>query len=466
LFKYPIIFLLLVAALPGCKKQDFISGPEARLRISADSIRFDTVFTSTGSITQFVRIFNENDEKLLLNNIKLAGGASSPFKINVDGLQGPSVNNIELDANDSTYLFVTVTINPTATKLPFIVRDSISIEYNGNIKWIQLQAWGQNARFLRSKVVQANEVWTDSLPYVIIGDLTIAQNVTLTIQKGTRIFLHADAPILVEGTLLVNGEQYDSTKVIFTGDRLDEPYRDFPASWPGIYFRKTSKDNVMNFASIKNAYQGIVVEDPSNNANPKLVLFSCIVDNCYDAGLLAVKSDIKATNCLFSNSSKNIILIHGGKYDFTHCTDAAYSNEFILHKDPVLFVSDFIKTGNVISTANLQATFTNCIFWGDNGTVETEIVTAKLGTGTFTVSFIHCLWKEKEPVANITKVNPVINEDPRFDSINIQKRFFSFRLQPVSPAINKGVNTGVMTDLDGKLRPIGLPDLGSYEKNP
>ena len=465
--KYPIIpIIIIVSIFSACKKDGFVTRPDAFLRTSSDSLHFDTVFSTTGSVTHLVKIHNENDQKLKIRKIKIAGGTSSPFKFNVDGFPGPEVSELDLNANDSTYLFVTVTIDPSLSTTPFIVRDSISIEYNGNTKWIQLEAWGQNANFFRSKNIETNETWSSNLPYVLIGALTIKENVTLTIEKGTRVYLHANAPMIVDGTLIVNGEQYDSTRVVFTGDRLDEPYRDFPASWPGIYFRKTSKDNVLNYAIVKNAFQGVVSEDPSNNANPKLILNSCVIDNCYDAGLLAVRSDIKCINSLFSNSGKNIMLVYGGKYDFTHCTDAAYSNQYILHKDPVLFVTDFIKIGNVISTADLQATFTNSIFWGDNGTVETEIITSKQGTGAFKVSFINCLWKEKDPVLNITKANPIINQDPRFDSIDIQKHHFSFRLLPSSPAIDKGVNTTITTDLDGKLRPVGLPDLGSYEKNP
>jgi hypothetical protein len=63
-------------------------------------------------------------------------------------------------------------------------------------------------------------------------------------------------PLIVNGTLNVTGEKWDSTKVVFTGDRLDEPYRDFPASYPGIIFSETSKNNRIEYAVIKNAYQG------------------------------------------------------------------------------------------------------------------------------------------------------------------------------------------------------------------
>jgi hypothetical protein len=66
--------------------------------------------------------------------------------------------------------------------------------------------------------------------------------------------------------------------------------------------------------------------------------------------------------------------------------------------------------------------------------------------------------------ANIISNQIINNQQPQFDSINTSKNYYSFRLQTGSPAINKGTNAGVITDLDGKARPVGLPDLGCFEK--
>src|SRR5439155_5806429 len=115
---------------------------------------------------------------------------------------------------------------------------------------------------------------------------------------------------------------------------LDEPYKNYPASWPGIYFSATSKDNIFNYVVIKNSYQSIAARDPSSNTNPKVTLNECVIDNSYDAGIIASYSSITAVNCLVSNCGKNIELIKGGNYNFPHCTVASYSNSYILHKDP------------------------------------------------------------------------------------------------------------------------------------
>jgi len=460
-----LVSISILILFYSCKKDSFITSPDAEITISAEEIKFDTVFTTAGSITQSFKIINENDQKLRISSIKLMGGSASYFKINADGFVGPEVSDIEMEANDSVYVFVSVSINQSAANIPFIIKDSIQVNYNGTKRQVSLEAWGQNAHFFRNKKITSDEIWNNDLPYVILGSLTVDPNKKLTINKGCRIYIHADAPILVDGTLEINGDKDTVDRVQFCGDRLDEPYNDFPAGWPGIFFRSMSKDNRFNYAVIKNAYQALVVQDPSVNANPKLTLNECIVDNAYDAGIIAINSSIRARNCLVSNCGKNVILAKGGDYQFTHCTVASFSNSYILHRDPVLFVSNYILVNNIPVTANLSAAFRNCIFWGQDGTVEDEVVVAKNGNTTFNVSFNENLWKVLNTPANITSTGIINNQNPVFDSINTTKRLYSFRLKDDSPAKNKATNAGVTIDLDGKPRPVGIaPDLGCYEK--
>ena len=457
----PLLFL--VCLLTACKKESFITSSDARLRTSEETITFDTVFTSVGSVTKFFRIHNDNEQKLRISSIKLAGGLSSPFKINADGFKGPEINDLEMEGGDSLYVFVSVRVDPVSGTLPFVVEDSISITFNGKTNWVQLEAWGQNANFLRGRKLTGDVVWDNRLPYVILDGLLIDTTATLTIEKGTKIYLHADAPFIVDGSLKIIGEHYDSTRVRFASDRLDAPYKDFPGSWPGIYFRGSSRDNVLNFATIANAYQGVVVEKPSVNANPKLVLNGCIIDNIYDVGILGLQTSIRATNCVVSNCAKNILLAYGGNYDFNHCTVAAYSNLFMAHKEPVLQVANYIKDGSNYLTANLTSVFRNCIFWAESGNVDDEVFVSKQGNTVFDVTFTNCLWKVKTVPANINQSNMINNKDPMFETIDTQKGIYDFRLQTGSPAINAGIVTGSTTDIQGKTRTAG-PDLGAYEK--
>lgn len=463
--KLAIGCIILLCVLFSCKKESFIKSGSASLSTSIDTLKFDTVFTTTGSVTQSFKIFNGNDQKLLLSHVRLAGGNTSYFKLNVDGTPGQEINNIELLPNDSAYVFVQVKINPTSADLPFVIRDSISISYNGNIKYIQLEAFGQNARFYRNLVLRGSSAWASDLPIVILGGLLVDTTATLTIRKGTRIYLHPDAPLIVNGTLIVQGTKDE--KVIFASDRIDPFYRDLPAGWPGIYFTGSSKNNKIDFAIIKNAYQGIVSQEGTTNGLPKVVLSHSIIDNIYDAGLFGINSSIEADNCLISNCGKNISLVLGGNYSFTHCTVATYGNFFVDHNFPVLLATNFIEQNSTVYTGDLKASFTNCIFWGEGGTIENEIILGKKPNALFDVTFENMVYKNKDADFSpaILTGNNFENTDPKFDSINVTKNYYDFHITKDinSPAIDQGSPTPYPTDLDEKNRNV-LPDLGCYEK--
>lgn len=456
-----ILYILLPLALLAACRKDTLNSKDARLQLSVDSLRFDTVFTSAGSTTQFFLIKNENRQPIRINKVELMGGSNSPFRMNVDGIAGTVITNLEIEGNDSMYVFVNANINPNANQQPFVLNDSIAVEWNNNRSFVQLEAWGQNARYLRNTIIRSNEVWDNTLPYVILGGLLIDTPATLTIQPGTRIHLHASAPLVVDGSLVVNGTKADS--VTFQGNRLDLPYRNFPGSWPGIYLRGSSRNNVLTHTIIKNAYQGIIADGPATGNQPKLVLNNCILDNIFDAAVLGFNSSISAGNCLISNSGNNILLIYGGTYNFTHCTAVSYSNNFITHKNPVVVATNFTRQNGQLITAPLQASFTNCIIWGSEGFVENEIVVQREGAATVNVGLQNVLFRARTDPQHTSFTNVIRNTDPAFDSVDVSRRFFNFRLQAGSPAINKGIVTPLLTDIDGLPR-IGLPDLGCFER--
>jgi hypothetical protein len=458
------LLIIFVLYFSSCKKDSFITSSNAQITTSTDTLKYDTVFTSVGSVTRSFKINNLNSQKLLLNKIKLMNGQASAFKININGVAASEVNNIEIAANDSMYVFVTVTINPNTANLPFIVKDSVLIMFNGNSRFVQLEAYGQNAIFLKNQVIKGNVTWTNKMPYVLLGSLRIDTTALLTIEAGCKIYLHADAPFIVDGTLVVNGTKQEN--VFFSGDRLDTDYKGLPAGWPGIYCRGSSKNNVLKYAVIENAYQAVVAEQPSGNAAPKLTLHQCVINNAYDAGLLCVNSSMYADNSLITNCGTNISFVYGGDYKLTNCTVASYSNNYIIHKKAVLSVTNAAQLDGSIVTADLSSIFTNCIFWGDDGSVENEIAVNKEGNNAFNVIFNHCLYKAKTDPLNTTINEAVKNTNPLFDSINVSKQLYNLHISNSNaPGVNKGINgTGFAKDLDDNNRSVGLPDIGCYEK--
>src|SRR5688572_5706059 len=143
-----ITLFSLVVAVSSCKKDDLLTESSAKLEFSDDTIMFDTVFTSMGSTTKQLKIFNRNSQPIRISSIRLAGGSTSTYRLNVDGLTGKSFSDVEIPAKDSLFIFIEVTINPQDASTPFIVQDSIIFETNGNIQDVDLVAFGQYAIYI------------------------------------------------------------------------------------------------------------------------------------------------------------------------------------------------------------------------------------------------------------------------------------------------------------------------------
>ncbi len=470
LHRYFIFLSTLALWLGSCQKDRFIISKDATLIVGVDTLKFDTVFTTLGSVTRRFTIVNNNAQKLRIDQISLGGGSASAFELNINGLAVPTANNLELAANDSLYVFVRVTIDPNVQNQAFVVQDSIGIAYNGNLRQVQLQAFGQNARFIQGGTISTNTTWDASLPYVILQPLTIMAGATLTIERGTRIFCNANAPLIVNGSLQCLGGAALQDRIVFRGDRLDAEFRDFPGGWPGIIFNGTSTNNRLVYTNILNAFQAIVVGGLPNAVPAKLVMEQCIIDNAFDAGIFALNTSIIAQNCRITQcgndgqpgeGGSNLIVSGGGQYLFEHCTIATVANFFQNHRQPVVVVGNSLQG----AAAPLSVRFINSIIHGEGGQPENELLVTRTAGADFNVVLQNTLYKSKDEVANIVAQNELRNLAPQFDSINTSLRQYNFRLRGSSPAIDAGAATSLTTDLDGLPRPTGQrPDMGSYER--
>src|SRR5688572_26596393 len=121
----PVSVLLLVVSLStSCRKEKFLT-TGGQIEFSTDTLMFDTVFTSQGSATRNIRIFNKQKDKVKLSSIRLKLGSKSPYRLNVNGIAGTEIKDVELAGNDSVWVFAAVTIDPTNEDNPFLVNDEL-----------------------------------------------------------------------------------------------------------------------------------------------------------------------------------------------------------------------------------------------------------------------------------------------------------------------------------------------------
>src|ERR1035437_957402 len=203
-----ICLFIGVISISSCKKDHITTDSSAKIGFSTSSILFDTVFTTVGSTTKTFLVYNRNSQSIKISSIRLARGTASNFRINVNGLKGVQFSDIEIRAKDSMFVFVEVTVNPNNSNSPLVIRDSIVFQTNGNMQDVHLEAWGQNAYFYTPNIFPANgfpgysniscdAVWKNDKPHVIYAYAVVDSGCTLTIESGTKVYMHPGAVLYV-----------------------------------------------------------------------------------------------------------------------------------------------------------------------------------------------------------------------------------------------------------------------------
>ena len=473
-----IIFAALVAILvfaTACKKDTVYEEIPVNLVFSEDTILFDTIFTTIGSSTQHIIVSNPEDRAIKISNIRLAGGANSYYRINVDGLSGTSFDNVEIAAKDSIYIFVEVTIDPQGNSNPMLVTDSIIFDTKGNIQDVDLIAYGRDAYFivadksignLHYKIVAREGVdttWTKDKPIVIYGYAVVDSTASLTIEAGTEIYFHSKSGLWIYkgGQLKVNGTLQEP--VSFQGDRPEEHYKDLPGQWDRIWINESDKENTINYAIIRNGFIGLQTEILQDvmGAN-KLNLKNTIIENMSGAGILSRYYSIDAENVLIDNCQQYCAaLTMGGNYEFRFSTFANYWS-YGARKTPSLYFNNYYQdpdTKQIYPFDLTKANFINCIIYGNQ---EEEIVVDNNSSGgQFNFLFDHALLKTKNNTSDVNNWKSVIlNQDPLFE----EPANNDLHLKTNSAAASKGkAGISPSLDLDGNQRDASTPDLGVYE---
>jgi len=454
IFKEGSLYILLLFTIsflscePGIEKVS--SDPSLKLSFSQDTVIFDTIFTSIGSITKRFKVYNRNKEAVNISNIRVAGDLNSPYTIFVNGDEGKEFLNTQIFGEDSILILVKAKIDPTIQNMPFVVEDSVLFNTNGNDQQVKLLAWGQNAHFLNDSIIACNSTWQNDKPYVIINSVLVDSLCTLTIEKGVRIFLHNNSNFYVGGKLIVQGAPNEN--VIFTNDRLDEPYKSTPGQWNGIFFLEGSKGNAIDYTTIRNSQYGIWLGTPDDDSTPDLVLTNSIIENVAIAGLICFTSDLDAYNLVIDNCGQYTLAnFAGGNYNYTHLTIANYSFDFVHNNPSIVFTDNLDLSDGSVIKGDLNVNIVNSILWGSLNSEVGFDLSDQLNRLTFYANYIKT---QNDTFA----LHNTINVDPQF----VKPELFDYKLDSMSPAIDAGVSTFVLKDIEGKDRGL-KPDLGAYE---
>lgn len=495
-----LVIIIVMSFLGSCRKDFSTVASQGELIFSKDTVFLDTVFTRTSSSTRSFKVYNKSNKAITIPSIELARGENSYYRLNVDGSAGKSFENIDILAKDSIYIFVEATIDFDNVTNP-IYTDSIVFDKSNNFQDVDLVTLVQDATFyfpernadkikevivlgvdgegnnigVNGRLLKDNElVWTNDKPHVVYDFIGVPEGKTLTIQAGTKVHFHNNSGLLVQKGATLKVEGSFENEVVFEGDRLEPNFSDVAGQWSAIWLRSGSVNNSINYAIIKNASVGLLIDGVSDGTNPKVQIKNTQFYNFSNYGLLARHANLNAENLVMGNAGQTLLaLTAGGNYTVLHSTFANYWNS-ARDYSAVLVNNYFSSIDNgeeVVTPFNLQkADFTNCIIDGSNNLV---FVLSKVDDADFNFNVSHCMLKF---YASDTEVlnNPLY----KFDNASLYQNIIlngnpnfknRFKNQLIigkkSDAINKASQTGatlVPIDINRFSRTTS-PDIGAYQ---
>lgn len=418
-------YILLLAVIPwfslSCEKENYVGENEVKLEFSVDTVAFDTLFTTIGSTTRQVKVYNRSNRDVVIGSITLADGRQSPFRLNVDGDTSMVARNVEIMAGDSIFIFIQANLRyDTIHTLPFVVSDAIMFS---NGQRLPVSAWGRNAVYHRAPagswvhVIDCDN-WDHTRSHVFLDTAAIDSTFTLTLNAGEELYFANDAMLLVwrDGRLVVNGTA--DNPVVFTSVRHDGWYSFLPGQWSCILFYDGSTGNVIDHAVVENGTGGLRAM-----YGAEVTVSNTVVRNMSDCGLIGQGSAMTGTNLLVYDCMTSFLVMDGGNYSFTGCTFADYWRYSTRSLQSVVLTNYILNSdGSVASTGDLvAANFTDCIIYGNYG--EGEFLAAGIEGVQLNYSLTHCLVKGGD-----------WDEDPMFEDVEND----NYRLRDGSPAAGIG----------------------------
>ena len=424
-----LVIAVLLTLLPilsvSCTDDGYADERSVKLEFSADTVCFDTVFTTVATITQQVKVYNRSGNDIELQSVTLKHGRQSRFRLNVDGDTSMVARHVELQAGDSLFIFIQANIDPNNESEPFISTDSIVFS---NGQYLPLAAWGRNAVYHRIPAGDDSSwfcridcaAWRHDRPHVILDPAAVLYGNTLTLLPGDELHFADGAMLIIDSaaTLIANGTA--EQPVLFTSLRHDPWYRNMPGQWETVWFYNFSTGNVIDHAVVENGVGGLRCYPRA-----QLTVSNTVVRNCSDAGIIGQDATITGNNLLVYDCFSSVVLIGGGIYDFDRCTFADYWNYRDHTRDTAaVIVSNYYPLSPTDFYADdMRASFNDCIVYGTWTRGEMAVTTAEGFTmdTTFTHSLIRGGTWDEDPLFT----------DPQNDD---------YTLQDGSPAAGIGYN--------------------------
>jgi len=497
---------LLSLTLPGCKLREERLQTTGALEFSVDTVKFDTVFTTLRTVTKRLWVYNRNPRAVSVSLINLDNPASSPYTLLINGDLKQTATDLTIRGQDSLLILVRAKLPDNQQNGPakaYVLEEKLNFLTNGQQQRVLLRSFGQNIYLHDNETLRCGAIWRNDRPHVLYNTVRVSVGCTLRLRPGTRVFGHAGAALVVNGTLLVNDQAdyqpgagpTDTVKasnaniVRFAGDRSGEAqYATAPGQWTGIVLTASSRGNVIRYALIQNAAVGVLLYNPLNQQpRPGLLLQNSVVryvsgGNVSFAGaasslglpgaaVLGVAGSAKLENVLLTDCFEYAVLgVGGGDYALNFCTIGNFAAGNAARATPSLGFSNAVTVSGQPVKYPLTLSVRNSIVWGsqpDELALENadEYRTGVTVENTLLRTALYAAPADApgKPGLGNPALGNVLNLDPKFTRTNSGSRD-DYRPQAGSPALGRAAR-GVLVgrDLWNLPRNGSTPEWGAYK---
>lgn len=422
-----VLYILLTSMLPllpmSCEREGFATDDGGvQLSFSADTVAFDTVFTTVGTTTRIVTVYNTTSENLRLSAVTLEGGRASRFRLNVDGDTSLVARHVEIEAGDSIFIFVQANVNPNDDTQPFLVEDAISFS---NGQRLPLTAWGRNAVYHRLAATDTTwfvpvdcEHWDHSRPHIFIDPAAVLDGNTLTLGAGDELYFCTGAMLIVDSNAHLRALGTAEQPVVFSSLRSDGWYSFLPGQWQTLWFYNYSVGNVIDHAVVENAVGGLRCYPGS-----QLSVSNTVIRNMSDCAIIGQAATITGRNLLVYDCLAGLTVLRGGSYDFRQCTFANYWSYTARKIETIVLSNNEIMDGEAVGGDLLKADFRDCIIWG---TYSKELLVSELDGYTMNYNLgLHSIvkggeWNDDPLFADPYEDDYTLQEDSPAEGIGYQ----------------------------------------------
>lgn len=470
LFYTFIAALLLIAG--SCSDESFSTSRNDKLLFSVDTLKMDTVFSGVPSSTYSFKVYNRNDNSLRINQIRLARGNQSGFRVNVDGvyldnMNGSQAQDFDIRKGDSLLVLVELTSHATNQLSPQAVEDKLLFTLESGVEQsVNLMAFSWDAVSLRDLVVSNDTVVSSTKPIIVYGGIKVDSGAVLTIKSPATLYFHASAGIDVFGRLIVEGQQGD--EVVMRGDRLDRmfdylPYDRVSGQWRGIHFHSSSTANRIDYADIHSAEDGLVCDSADIDPSVlRLELAHTTVHNCKGYGLKADNSRVSLVNCQLTNTLGDCLAVTGGHTVITYCTLAQFY-PFSADRGVALRFGNFenaVQRGTLMCQNSVVTGYSDDVVMGDSLAFDYKFVNSVLRTPAVSDTI---LLKSRFENVVFESSKDSINGDKHFVAVDLDLQYYDFHTDSLSTLRLRAIPLeAVRDDREGRQRGE-QPTIGCFE---